>query len=82
MKYKYIGLTKRYTHETLGEIKLRSGDIIEDCSVVERNKDCFVKQEFKAVKKIKKELFIDKQPKSIIKKKTIGGNDDDNNTTS
>lgn len=52
MKFKYIGITKVYVHEKLGAIRLRDGDVIDECSIVTQNPDCFIEIKEKAKKEI------------------------------
>ena len=62
MRYKYSGQTKVFRHETLGGMKLKEGDVIEDCSIVTNNRDSFVE--------VKNEQVIVEKPITDDIKKT------------
>ena len=64
MKYKYSGQTRVYRHETLGGMKLREGDVIEDCSIVTNNRDSFVE----VIEEEKKQVIVEKPITDDIKK--------------
>jgi len=54
MEYKYSGQTKVFRHENGNSIKLRDGDVIEDCSIVTNNRDSFIE--------VKNKQVIDEKP--------------------
>ena len=66
MKYKYIGITKVYVNEKSGTIRLKDGMIIDECSIVVQNPDCFI--EIKEKKEKTATLVVDKKKTNRRKK--------------
>ena len=64
MEYKYSGQTKVFRHENGNSIKLREGDVIEDCSIVTNNRDSFVE----VIEEEKKQVIDEKPITDDIKK--------------